>query len=149
MPDTVNFQAPTLIERWFNRIFGVLAARGIGRSHNYQLSVLGRKSGKRFSTPVNLTHIDGKNFLVAPRGKAQWVQNIRASNELWLKRGSDDARYIVEEISGPEKTSVLREYLQRYSMTVQRYFSVQPGSSDPEFDAVAHLHPVFQLRKEQ
>ena len=147
MPDTVNFQAPSLIERWFNKIFGALAARGIGLGHNYQLSVVGRKSGKRFSTPVNLTHIDGKNYLVAPRGEAQWVRNVRSSNELWLKRGSDDAQYVTEEITGHEKIRVLREYLRRYTTTVQRYFSVQPDSSDSEFETVAHLHPVFQLRK--
>ena len=96
---------------------------------------------------MNLTHINGKGFLVAPRGEAQWVLNFRQSGELWLKRGADNARYVADEISGVEKIPVLREYLSRYRTTVQRYFSVQPESSDADYERIAHLHPVFQLRK--
>ncbi len=138
---------PTIAERWFNKVFGFFAGRGIGLSHNYQLSALGRKTGKRYSTPVNLTYIDGETFLVSPRGETQWIHNIRSSGELWLKRGADNALYRVDEIEGPQKIDVLRVYLSRYNKTVQRFFAVQPGSREEEYEKIAHRHPVMRVQK--
>ena len=148
MPSPRTFLAPTFIERWFNKLFGFFAGRAIGLSHNYQLSARGQKTGKRYSTPVNVTHIDGEDFLVSPRGEAQWIRNVRVSGELWLRRGKDNARYRVEEVEGAQKIEVLREYLSRYATTVQRYFLVQPASPDEEFIKIAHRHPVMRIHKD-
>src|SRR5271167_3947236 len=48
------FRQPSPIERLFNRIFGVLVGLGLGPRHNYLLQIRGRKSGKLYSTPINL-----------------------------------------------------------------------------------------------
>ena len=45
MNHKLAFRAPSFIERLFNRVFGLLASVGIGLKHNFQLSVVGRKSG--------------------------------------------------------------------------------------------------------
>ena len=55
-------------ERQLNRLFGILAGRGIGPAYTYQLEVEGRRSGKRYSTPVNVMRRNGRPYLVAPRG---------------------------------------------------------------------------------
>jgi hypothetical protein len=80
------FRPPTAIERIFNRVFGFLVGAGLGFSYNYLLQVKGRKSGKIYSTPIDLLEMDGKRFLVAPRGRTQWVRNAEAAGEVTLKR---------------------------------------------------------------
>jgi len=83
-----GFRAPTALERTFNRFFGFLVGLGLGLKHNYLLQVRGRKSGKLYSTPVDLLEMDGRRFLVAPRGRTQWVRNAEAAGEITLKKGS-------------------------------------------------------------
>src|SRR5438552_16596737 len=41
----------------------------LGLRHNYLLQVQSRKSGLIYSTPVNVVDLNGKRFLVAPRGE--------------------------------------------------------------------------------
>lgn len=146
MDEIALFREPTTIERWFNRGFGILTRLGIGRAHNYLLSVKGRISGRTYSTPVNLLKSDGDSYLVSPRGEAQWVLNIRNSNSLILKRGTIEIRCGVEEVLDRSKPAILKEYLSRYTVTVQRYFSVAPDAPLTEFEKIAERHPVFRLR---
>src|ERR1700730_1851183 len=82
-----SFRAPSGGERIFNRIFGFLVGLGLGFSYNYLLQVRGRKSGKIYSTPIDLLELGGKRFLVAPRGHTQWVRNGEAAGEVTLKKG--------------------------------------------------------------
>src|SRR5579863_3127036 len=80
------FREPTVVERMFNRTFGFLVGLGLGFSYNYLLEVRGRKSGNLYSTPINLLELKGKRFLVAPRGRTQWVRNAEAAGEITLRR---------------------------------------------------------------
>jgi len=66
-----SFRAPSPVERVFNRVFGFVVGLGWGFSYNYLLQVRGRKSGKVYSTPIDLLEWDGKRFPVAPRGRTQ------------------------------------------------------------------------------
>ena len=52
-----SFRQPTAIERAFNKTFGFLVGMGLGFSYNYLLQVRGRKSGKIYSTPIDLLEI--------------------------------------------------------------------------------------------
>jgi hypothetical protein len=83
------FREPTAAEKVFNRIFGFLIGLGIGPAHIHLLEVRRRKSGKRFSTPVDLLELQGKRYLVAPRGRTQWVRNAEAAAvqtlDSWLR----------------------------------------------------------------
>jgi hypothetical protein len=42
---------------------------GLGFSYNYLLQVRGRKTGRVYSTPIDLLELDGRKYLVAPRGR--------------------------------------------------------------------------------
>ena len=44
------------------------------------LQVRGRKSGKLCSTPINLLELNGKEYLVAPRGCTQWFAMRKRAN---------------------------------------------------------------------
>jgi len=147
MAATQEFLKPSATEQFFNRAFGFLVEMGIGPSYCYLLQVRGRKSGKLYSTPVNLMEIDGKHLLVAPRGRTQWVRNAEASGEITLKRGSFNQTFRLKEISAPEKLPILKEYLERYHSAVQRYFTVRAGSPAQAFAEVADGYPVFELTK--
>jgi deazaflavin-dependent oxidoreductase (nitroreductase family) len=140
-----TFRAPTAAERVFNRVFGFLVGIGLGFSHNYLLQVRGRKSGKIYSTPVDLLEMNGKKFLVAPRGRTQWVRNAEAAGEITLKKGSNRRAFQLRPIPEPEKPEVLKAYLDSFKREVQTYFSVAAGSPVSAFAEVAQAYPVFEL----
>jgi len=140
-----SFQRPSTLERAFNRLFGLLVGLGIGLSHNYLLKVRGRKSGRIYSTPVNLLLVDGRKYLIAPRGNTQWVRNARSSGEVWLKRGRRQKHFRVKEVQDEEKPQILKLYLDQFHTTVQRYFSIPAGSSLESFVGIATQYPTFEL----
>jgi deazaflavin-dependent oxidoreductase (nitroreductase family) len=140
-----TFLQPSSGERFFNRVFGMLVGLGLGLRHNYLLQVTGRRTGRIFSTPVNILDCDERRFLVAPRGETQWVRNARSSGQVWLKRGRTRQLYRVRELADSEKPRLLKTYLDRFSTTVQRYFSVPAGSPPEAFVDLAPRYPVFEL----
>ncbi len=142
-----SFQRPSIVERTFNRLFGVIVGLGGGLEHNYVLQVRGRKSGRLYSTPVNLLEIGGSQYLVAPRGNTQWVRNVQSSLELSLKKGVKVHRFRARELPDSEKPVLLKEYLSRYQKTVQRYFSIPANSDLNSFTKIANRHPVFELER--
>jgi deazaflavin-dependent oxidoreductase (nitroreductase family) len=140
-----EFRAPTGVEALFNRTMGFLAGLGIGPGFIYLLQVRGRKTGKIFSTPVNLMEIGGKQILVAPRGRTQWVRNAEAAGEITLKRGSKRLRFGLRPIADEQKPQLLKEYLDRYASAVGKFFPVAPGSQVEKFQEIAGNYPVFEL----
>ena len=144
-PSLPAFREPSPAERVFNRVFGFLVGLGLGFSYNYLLEVRGRKSGKLYSTPINLVELNGKKYLVAPRGRTQWVRNAEAAGEVTLKRGSTRQKFRLRTISGAEKLPILKTYLDAFEREVQRYFSIPAGSSPESFAAIADSYPVFEL----
>ena len=145
MPAPQQFRAPSPVERLFNRVYGFLVGLGLGFSYNYLLQVRGRKSGKVYSTPVDLLEIDGKRFLVAPRGRAQWVRNAEAAGEITLKKGRERRRFRLQPLDGPEKLRILQAYLDRFRREVQTYFPVAAGSPPETFEPIAQNYPAFEL----
>jgi deazaflavin-dependent oxidoreductase (nitroreductase family) len=140
-----SFRQPGILERVLNRLFGVLVGFGFGLSHNYLLQVQGRKTGRLYSTPVNLLVVDGRSYLVAPRGNTQWVRNAKSSGEIWLRKGKRRERFRVREVPDAEKPRLLKLYLEQFRTTVQRYFSVPAGADVEMFSAITALYPVFAL----
>jgi len=142
-----EFQKPSAAEKVFNRIFGFLVGLGLGMKHNYLLEVHGRKSGKIYSTPVNVLDRAGRRYLIAPRGETQWVRNARASLQITLKKGTNRESFSVKVIPDREKPELLKAYLDSFSTTVQRYFPVPAGSAPEAFIPFSSRYPVFELQK--
>jgi deazaflavin-dependent oxidoreductase (nitroreductase family) len=140
-----EFRAPSAMEKAFNRTFGFLVGLGVGRSYHYLLEVRGRKSGKIYSTPVDLLEMDGKKFLVAPRGRTQWVRNAEVAGEVTLKRGSSRQKYRLRRLGVEEKLPVLKGYLDAFKSEVQRYFPVRAGSNLEAFREIEGNYPGFEL----
>jgi hypothetical protein len=132
-------------ERLFNRIFGWLVGLGLSPSYNYLLEVRGRKSGRVYSIPVNLHELGGRKFLVAPRGRTDWVRNAELSGEVTLRKRTTRLRFSLRPLAEGEKPEVLRSYLGRYQSAVQRFFPVRPDAPREAFAEIAAGYPVFEL----
>lgn len=109
------------------------------------LEVRGRKSGRLYSTPVDLLEVTGRRYLVCPRGRAQWVRNAEAIGRVTLKRGSRRTEYVLRAVTAAERPGLLKAYLDRFKTVVQRYFPVPAGSPADAFEPYLDRYPVFEL----
>jgi deazaflavin-dependent oxidoreductase (nitroreductase family) len=138
-------QKPSAAAALFNRVFGFLVGLGIGPGYMQLLQVRGRKTGRVYSSPVNLMQLGGKLYLVAPRGRTQWVRNSEVTGEVLLKRGSAQRKYRLRPVPDAEKPEILKLYLDSYKSAVQRFFPVRAGSPATAFRDIAGNYPVFEL----
>jgi deazaflavin-dependent oxidoreductase (nitroreductase family) len=139
---------PTAFESAFNRLVGWLVGLGLMPANFHVLEVPGRKSGRTYSTPVDLLSHGGRTYLVAPRGETQWVRNARASGAVTLRRGRASERYALRELRDDEKPGVLKAYLDTYKRQVQRFFPVEADSPVEGFRPIADRYPAFELRRD-
>jgi deazaflavin-dependent oxidoreductase (nitroreductase family) len=121
-----------------------LVRLGIGPRHLYLLSVPGRRTGRRYRTPVSLVQLDGQRWLVAPYGERNWVKNARASGSVELRRGRRTERVRVEDVPPAERAPILQAYLGQVPFT-RGFFDAPPGAPVEAFAAEAHRHPVFRI----
>jgi deazaflavin-dependent oxidoreductase (nitroreductase family) len=141
----LTFREPTTIEKLFNRVLTFAIGLGMGPAHIYLLEVRGRKSGKLYVTPVDPVMVDGKRYLVAPRGRTQWVRNAEAAGEIVLKRGSKAEKFGLRVLEDAEKPEILTAYLDSYKSEVQRFFPMAAGSPPAAFARVTGSYPAFEL----
>jgi deazaflavin-dependent oxidoreductase (nitroreductase family) len=143
----VHYQHPGwLTKNVFNRAVAGLTRAGISVAGSRVLEVQGRKSGEWRRTPVNPLTLDGARYLVSPRGRTQWVRNIRVSGEGRLVLGRRSEPITVTEVSDDEKPPLLRAYLRRWKWEIGAFFAgVGPDSSDEELRRIAPDHPVFRI----
>ena len=143
--DLPSFRRPNPLERALNQVFGFLLGLGLGLPHNYLLEVRGRKTGRRQSTPIDLLELGGRRFLVAGRGRTQWVRNAEVAGEITLRKAWRRQTFRLRSIPDGEKAEILKAYLDRFRPTVQRYFPVPAGSAAQAFVDLAGHYPVFEL----
>jgi deazaflavin-dependent oxidoreductase (nitroreductase family) len=140
-----HFMQPNAFDRFIIRAFGFLVKFGFGLSHNFLLEVQGRKSGRIYTTPVNVLEYQGRRYLVAPRGYTHWVRNVLSNGEVTLVKGANREHISLRAIDNETKAELLKLYLDRFKLTVQRYFPVPAGSAVEEFHPLAARYPVFEL----
>ena len=144
--ETHFFMRPNVVERTFSRFFGFLVGTlGLGLSHHYLLEVRGRRSGRLYSTPVNLLEQAGRQFLISPRGETQWVRNARVAGSVTLVQRGRRQAFHLQPVPHDEKPELLKVYLERFQLYVQRCFPVTAGSPAEEFVPIASRYPVFEL----
>jgi hypothetical protein len=99
---TGRYDAPNGVARVGNELIRWLAEAGISIAGTQAIRVRGRKTGKRRGVVVNVLTVDGRDYLVSPRGHTQWARNARAagmvemgprwhSREIRVAEISDDA----------------------------------------------------------
>jgi deazaflavin-dependent oxidoreductase (nitroreductase family) len=142
---TTYYHKPGAIARAFNRVLTFLFARGVGPSKNIAIEHIGRRSGKTYSTAVNIVEYEGQRYLVAPRGNTEWVRNIRAAGgAATLKHGKPEPVTLID-VPEPERAPILRKYLGENAMSTKASFGIDPKSPLDEFVKVSGRHPVFRI----
>ena len=74
----------TGLRRVGNVLMTALVRSGTAPAHTYLLTVVGRRSGRRYSTPVRLIEDADARWLVSPYGERAWVANARAARVVEL-----------------------------------------------------------------
>lgn len=145
---TEHYQRPDwFTEHLFNPAVAALTRLGLSVAGSRVLEVPGRRSGEPRRTPVNVLVLDGERYLVAPRGRTQWVRNLRASGEGRLILGRHAEPFTATEVTDDDKPELLRRYLKRWKWEVGAFFDgVGPDSSAAELRRIAPDHPVFSIR---
>jgi deazaflavin-dependent oxidoreductase (nitroreductase family) len=142
-----HYRAPGWFTRnVFNPLVAVLTRQGVSVLGSRVLAVKGRTSGEWRTTPVNLLGLEGRRYLVAPRGETQWVRNLRAAGTGELRVGKRAEAFRGRELSDDEKVPVLRAYLKRWKAETGVFFEgTGADSSDDEIRAIAPRHPAFEV----
>jgi deazaflavin-dependent oxidoreductase (nitroreductase family) len=143
-----HYRAPGWLTRNVaNRLVAALTRAGVSVMGSRVLETKGRTSGLPRRTPVNLLVLDGRRYLVAPRGEAQWVRNVRADGgHLALLIGRRREELLGAEVPVDQREAVLRAYLKRWKAEVGIFFDgVDATSSPAELARIAPRHPVFLL----
>jgi deazaflavin-dependent oxidoreductase (nitroreductase family) len=147
MSTSEHFLKPSAFEAFMNRAVGVLARWGVGPGYLHLLETRGRKTGKLYTTPVNLLEWKGRWFLVGGRGHTAWSKNAAAAGSVTLRRGKKAASYRAIALPNDQKPEILKAYVEAYRGTVQRFFSVKAGAPVEAFRRVVDHHPVFELKR--
>jgi deazaflavin-dependent oxidoreductase (nitroreductase family) len=118
---------------------------GLGMAGSQTLAVRGRKSGEWRTNPVNPFELDGRTYLLSPRGTTQWVRNLRAAGEGELRKGGSVTRFTAEEVPDSHKLPLLRLYMDKWAWEVKSFLEIEPDAPDEELRRVAPNHPAFVL----
>jgi deazaflavin-dependent oxidoreductase (nitroreductase family) len=131
----------------FNATVARLTRMGVSVYGSRVLAVRGRKSGEWRTTPVNpLTLTDGTRYLVAPRGNAQWVRNLRVIGTGELRVGRRTEPFRATEVKDDDKPAILREYLKRWKFEVGVFFDgVDANAPTEKLREIAPGYPVFRV----
>jgi deazaflavin-dependent oxidoreductase (nitroreductase family) len=130
----------------FNRGVAALTRLGVSVAGSRVLEVRGRKTGQPRRTPVNPLTLEGTRYLVAPRGRTQWVRNLRAQGDGRLLLGRRAEHFTAVELADHDKPPILRAYLERWKWEVGVFFEgVGPDSGDDELRRIAPDHPIFRI----
>jgi len=132
---------------WLRRAGNVLITAalkvGIAPQNLRLLTVRGRKSGREYTTPVNLVHREDAWYLVAPYGEGGWVRNARPAGEVTLRKGRNSRVHRLDELQGAEAAPVLADYYRQNAIT-HTYFDASPEEGEAWLRETAR-HPVFRL----
>lgn len=143
---TARYDPPDRVARIVNQVFRWLAEAGVSIAGTRALRVRGRTSGEPRTVVINLLTVEGRDYVVSPRGNTQWARNARAAGEVetgprWRRR-----RVRVVEVADGDKPNLLERYLDRWFWEVKGHTGgLTPDSSTDELRAAAPSIPVFEL----
>jgi F420H(2)-dependent quinone reductase len=141
-----RYDEPNVAARVFNELIRRLAEAGISVAGSRALRVRGRKTGKRRGVVINLLTVDGRDYLVSPRGNTQWARNARAAGVVEMGPRWRSREIHIAEVSDDAKPNLLKRYLDRWYWEVKGHVGgLTPQSTDDELRATAPSIPVFEI----
>ena len=148
MPNADHIKPPWWLKP-ANKVFIQMSRMGLsfGGESPVVLTVRGRKSGVPRSTPVTPMTVDGQRYVVGGFPGADWVRNVRAANEVTLRRGRKQERVRMVELSADEARPLLRVFPEEVPTGVgfmKRSGLIADGRPE-EFEALAGRCAVFRM----
>jgi deazaflavin-dependent oxidoreductase (nitroreductase family) len=145
MAETVFRRPGWITAHVFNPLVKGLARLGLPVAGAQTLAVRGRKSGEVRTTPVNPFELEGRTYLLAPRGTTQWARNLRAAGEGELRVRGKARPFRATEVDDVDKLPLLRLYLDRWAWEAKDFLEVDKDASDEQLREIAPHHPAFVL----
>jgi len=143
---TTRYDEPNRTARAANQLFRWLAEAGISVAGTRALRVRGRKTGKLRGVVINMMSVDGRNYVVSPRGNTQWVRNARVAGTVEMGPRWRSREVRLSEVADEAKPTLLKLYLDRWYWEVKGHIGgLTPQSTDDEIRAVAPSIPVFEV----
>lgn len=143
---TTRYDEPNRTARVANAVFRWLAEAGISIAGTRALRVRGRKTGQLRGVVVNLMTVDGRDYVVSPRGNTQWVRNARAAGEVEMGPRWRGRTVRISEVADDAKIELLKRYLDRWYWEVKGHVGgLTPHSTDEQIRAVAPSIPIVEL----
>jgi hypothetical protein len=143
---TMRYDAPNLAARAGNELIRWLAEAGISVAGTRALRVRGRKTGKLRGVVINLLTVEGRVYVVSPRGDTQWARNARRAGIVEMGPRWHSREVPITELGDDAKPQLLKRYLDRWYWEVKGHVGgLTPDSSDDEIRAAAPSIPVFAL----
>jgi len=148
MPNADHIKPPWWLKP-ANKVFIQMSRLGLsfGGESPVVLTVRGRKSGVPRSTPVTPMTVDGQRYVVGGFPGADWVRNVRAANEVTLRRGRKQERVRMVELPADEARPLLRVFPEEVPTGVgfmKRSGLITDGRPE-EFEALAGRCAVFRM----
>jgi hypothetical protein len=130
--------------RLIDTLFRLITRLGLGASYRHILTVPGGKTGRLYSTPVDLIEVDGFRWLVAGlRSRQLGAEHPRCGRGHAQPRPAHH-KFKVEEAEVEAAVPVLRKYIAEIRVT-RPYFNANPDSSDEAIAAELERHTVLRL----
>jgi hypothetical protein len=143
---TVRYDAPNIAARAGNELIRWLAEAGISIAGTRALRVRGRKSGRRRGVVINVLSIDGRDYVVSPRGNTQWARNARSAGVVEMGPRWRSRNVRIAEVADDAKPQLLKRYLDRWYWEVKGHVGgLTPESTNDEMRSTAPSIPVFEL----
>jgi F420H(2)-dependent quinone reductase len=143
---TVRYDAPNLAARAANELIRWMAEAGISIAGTRALRVRGRKTGKHRGVVVNMLSVDGRDYVVSPRGNTQWARNARSAGFVEMGPRWRSRQVRISEVADAAKPQLLKRYLDRWYWEGKGHVGgLTPQSTDDDMRAAAPSIPVFEL----
>jgi hypothetical protein len=143
---TARYDEPNLAARAGNELIRWLAEVGISIAGTRAMRVRGRKTGKRRGVVINLLTVDGRDYVVSPRGNTQWARNARAAGAVEMGPRWRSRTVHIADVADDDKPQLLKRYLDRWYWEVKGHVGgLTPQSTADEMRAAAPAIPVFEL----
>jgi len=123
------------------RLNVAMLQRGFRIGSQHLLTIAGRRSGVRRSTPISIATVDGARYIVAAFPNADWVANARAASTADLRRGDRVEPVRLVELPAADHGPIVRAFLAQVRGGV-RFFGDRPADA---VVASAGDYPVFRV----
>jgi len=131
-----------------NLLIRLLNRLGLSPQGAQTLAVVGRKTGRVISTPVNPLALDGERYLVAPRGDTHWARNLRAGGRAELRLGRCTEQISAVEVPIADRPPIISAYLKRWGNVTREHFGASSNTpGEEELARLAARTPVFRIER--